>query len=89
MKASKRPPKTLLRSIGHHAEWIRACKEGTPTRSAFDTFAGPLTEAVLLGTVCVRTGGKRLLWDSANLKVTNLPEANAYLHYDYRKGWTL
>ena len=29
------------------------------------------------------------LWDSENLKVTNLPEANQYLHYEYRKGWTL
>ena len=52
-------------------------------------FAGPLTEAVLLGTVCVRMGGQRLVWDSENLKVTNLPEANQYLHYEYRKGWTL
>lgn len=89
MRAYKRPPKTLPRSIGHHAEWVKACKEGTPTRSAFETFAGPLTEAVLLGTVCVRTGGKRLFWDSTNLKVTNLPEANEYLHYEYRPGWTL
>ena len=89
MKAYQRPPKTLPRSIGHHNEWIKACKEGTPTRSAFDSFAGPLTEAVLLGTVCVRSGGERLLWDSANLKVTNSDKANEYLHYDYRAGWTL
>jgi hypothetical protein len=34
-------------------------------------------------------GGQRLLWDSESLKVTNLPEANRYLHYEYRKGWTL
>jgi predicted dehydrogenase len=89
MQAYKRPPKTLPRSIGHHAEWLRACKEGTPTRSSFADFAGPLTEAVLLGTVCVRMGGRKLLWDSKNLKVTNVPEANQYLHYEYRKGWTL
>ena len=88
MKAYERPPKTLPRSIGHHKEWIRACKSGTPTRSNFD-FAGPLTEAVLLGTVSVRTGGKKLNWDSPNLKVTNVPEANAYLHYQYRQGWIL
>ena len=88
MQAYERPPKTLPRSIGHHAEWIKACKEGTPTRSSFD-FAGPLTEAVMLGTVCVRMGGRTLQWDSKNLKVTNLPEANQYLHYEYRKGWTL
>lgn len=88
MKAYKRPPKTLPRSIGHHKEWIQACKSGTPTRSNFD-FAGPLTEAVLLGTVSVRMGGKKLTWDSQNFKITNLPEANKYLHYEYRPGWTL
>ncbi len=88
MQAYRRPPKTLPRSIGHHAEWIKACKEGTTTRSSFD-FAGPLTEAVMLGTVCVRMGGRTLQWDSKRLKVTNLPEANQYLHYEYRKGWTL
>ncbi|NLE58308.1 MAG: Gfo/Idh/MocA family oxidoreductase [Planctomycetes bacterium] len=84
----QQPPKTLPRSVGHHQEWLDACRNGTPTRSGFD-FAGPLTEAVLLGTVCVRVGGRKLLWDSPNLKVTNLPEANEYIHYEYRKGWDL
>ena len=84
----KRPPKTLPRSIGHHQEWIQACKTGSPTRSSFD-FASPLTEAVLLGSVCTQNGGEELVWDSANLKVTNSPEANALLHYKYRQGWSL
>lgn len=84
----QRPPKTLPRSIGHHAEWIAACKGGPAPRSNFD-FAGPLTEAVLLGSVCVRHGGEELHWDAANLRITNVPEANALLHYEYRAGWTL
>jgi len=88
MRAYKPPPKTLPRSIGHHKEWIQACKTGSPTRSNFD-FAGPLTEAVLLGTISVRMGGKKLTWDSQNMRITNLPEANKYLHYQYRPGWTL
>jgi predicted dehydrogenase len=88
MQEYKRPAKSLPRSIGHHNEWLEACKRGTPTRSCFD-FAGPLTEALLLGTVCVRLGGEKLDWDSENLKVTNLPTAKQYLHYEYRKGWTL
>ena len=88
MRAYKRPPKTLPRSVGHHREWVEACQGGPVPRSSFD-FAGPLTEAVLLGTVCVRLGGRKLLWDSTNLKVTNVPEANPLLHYAYRQGWTL
>jgi len=73
---------------GHYREWVEACKHGTSTRSNFD-FAGPLTEAVLLGSVCIRNGGDKLLWDSANLKITNDPDANKFLHYEYRKGWSL
>jgi predicted dehydrogenase len=87
-KEYQRPPKTLPRSVGHHKEWLLACRTGSPTRSNFE-FAGPLTEAVLLGMVCVRNGGDKLVWDSANLKVTNDPEANRFLHYEYRKGWGL
>jgi hypothetical protein len=34
-------------------------------------------------------GGGKLIWDSKNLKVTNLPEANKYIHYQYREGWTM
>ena len=63
-------------------------KGGPPPRSNFD-FAGPLTEAVLLGAVCIRNGGEKLTWDSASLKITNDPEANALLHYGYRQGWSL
>ena len=87
-KAYQRPPKTLPRSIGHYKEWVQACKTGSATRSNFD-FAGPLTEAVLLGSVCIRNGGDKLTWDSANLKITNDSDANKFLHYEYRKGWSL
>jgi hypothetical protein len=87
-KEYQRPPKTLPRSVGHHKEWLLACRTGSATRSNFD-FAGPLTEALLLGMVCVRNVGSKLNWDSANLNVTNNPEANRFLHYEYRKGWEL
>jgi len=87
-KDYQRPPQTLPRSVGHHKEWLLACRTGSPTRSNFE-FAGPLTEAVLLGMVCVRNGGDTLHWDSANLKVTNDTDANRFLHYEYRPGWSL
>jgi predicted dehydrogenase len=81
------PPQTIPNSIGHHAEWIKACKEGTPTTCNFD-YSGALTEAVLLGNVAYRTG-KKIRWDAKNLRVTNCPEAAQYLSYKYRDGWTL
>jgi len=32
---------------------------------------------------------KHVYCDGANMKVTNLPEANKYIHSEYREGWTL
>jgi predicted dehydrogenase len=84
----KRPAPTLPRSIGHHAEWVKACREGGTTASNFD-FAGPLTEAVLLGSICIRLGGEKLRWNSRQLKFIDNPQADALLHYPYRDGWTL
>jgi predicted dehydrogenase len=82
-----RPPKTLPRSLGHYEEWIEACKTGSATRSGFD-FAGPLTEAVLLGSIAIRIGNEKLVWDSPNLKIPNYPEAEKLLNYSYRDGWS-
>jgi predicted dehydrogenase len=81
------PPPTIPRSIGHHAEWLLACKTGSPTTCNFG-YAGPLSEAVLLGAVAYRAG-KRIEWDAENLRATNCPEAEEFLHSEYRKGWTL
>jgi predicted dehydrogenase len=83
----QRPPKTIPDSIGHHAEWIQACKTGSPTTCHFD-YAGPLTEANHLGNVAYRAG-KRLEWDPVNMKFPNAPDAEWLLKRDYRKGWSL
>ena len=60
----KPPEPTIPDSIGHHAEWIQACKTGEPTTCNFD-YSGTLTEAVLLGNVAYRVG-KKLEWDHGN-----------------------
>jgi predicted dehydrogenase len=74
-------------SIGHHNEWLKACKEGTPTTCNF-TYSGRLTEAVLLGNVAYRTG-KKIEWDAEKLEAKNVPEAKQYVSKEYRKGWEL
>ena len=80
-----RPPETIAKSPGHYAEWIEACKTGSPTTCNFE-YAGWLTEANHLGNVAFRTG-RRLEWDAANMKATNAPEADAFLRREYRAGW--
>ncbi|MBU0639503.1 MAG: hypothetical protein KKB50_11610 [Planctomycetes bacterium] len=87
MTAYERPPKTLPRSVGHHQEWIAACKGGPPAGSNFD-YAGPLTETVLLGNVAIRAQ-QRIDFDATAREITNLPAANAYFKREYRAGWSL
>jgi len=88
------PAPSIPSSPGHEAEWIRACKGGEPAGSCFD-WAGPLTETVLLGNICLRKElrdmltTQALLWDPDKLNFPNLPEANQFLHYEYRQGWSL
>jgi predicted dehydrogenase len=70
-------------------EWIAACKAGKPSQALCNfEHAGLLTEAVLLGNVAI-LAQKKIEWDGPKLKVVNVPEANQYLHREYRKGWTL
>lgn len=83
----KPPEPTIPNSIGHHNEWIAACKGGAPALCNFE-YAGPLTEAVLLGDVAYRSG-KPVAWDAAAFKITNNPDAEKWLSKEYRKGWEL
>lgn len=81
----KPPLPSIPRSPGHYAEWIAACRGGPPAACNFD-YSGPLSEAVLLGSVAYLTG-KRIEWDAATLSGTNAPEAATFIRKDYRAGW--
>ena len=72
---------------GMKNEWVEAIKAGKPeiAYSNFD-IASLLTEAFLLGNVAIKTG-KTLEWDGPGLKITNVPEANALIQTEYRRGW--
>ena len=80
------PEQTIPNSVGHHREWINACKAGTQDTTCNFNYSGVLTEAVLLGAVAFRVG-KRLEWDAQNMRATNAPEADQLLSREYRAGW--
>jgi hypothetical protein len=87
MKDFQGPPETLSRSIGHRAEWIRACKEGKPAGAkAGFAYSGPFTKALLVGNLAVRLQN-RIEWDSTAMKATNAPEAEPLVHKSYRDGF--
>ena len=86
-KDFKRPDPFIPDSVGHHAEWIKACKTDRVTTCNFE-YSGWLTEANHLGNVAYRVG-KKIEWDGANLRCPNAPEAASIIRREYRPGWKL
>jgi predicted dehydrogenase len=84
---SPKPEDLIPPSPGHHEEWLIACKTGKPTLCNFD-YSGALIESNMLALVAYRVG-KKLDYDVKNMRVTNCPEADQYIHKTYRKGWVL
>lgn len=81
----KQVPKTLPRVRGIHGDWIDAIKNGTKACSDF-RYSAPLTEAILLGALAVRTG-KGLEWNAKTMEITGNPEAAKLVKTEARKGW--
>jgi hypothetical protein len=71
-----------------NAAWIAAFKGGPASYGDF-RLAGPISDMMNLASISLRLGGRRLLWDSAGAKITNVPEANRFLTRDYRQGWEI
>lgn len=67
--------------------WLQAVKGGEPSPGSFLN-AGPITDTCNLGTVALRAG-RKVVFDSANMKIANAPDATKYLYREYRKGWEL
>jgi hypothetical protein len=88
MRQFKLPPKTLPRTEGIYREWLDCMLGRGPASSNFEV-SGPLTEIVLLGNIALRYPNQRLEYDSVNMKVTNLEEANQYIRRTYLGGWKL
>lgn len=89
MREYKRPEPTLERiRTSHEMNWVNACKDGSEPSTPFD-YAGPFTEMVLMGNLCLFRPGEKIQWDGDTMKVTNIPELNQYVNPAYREGWSL
>ncbi len=71
----------------HYHSFVVACLGGPPTESHFAR-SGPMTEAILLGTVAIRVPNTLMKWYPETMS-TNNEDANKYLRRSYRKGWRL
>lgn len=79
-------PKPKFEPRNHYHHFVDACLGLTKTESHFAQ-TGPMTEAILLGTVAIRMPGQKLEWNQKKMKVTNVADANKLLKRNYRDGW--
>jgi predicted dehydrogenase len=83
------PPKLLPRPRNIFADFLDAVRAGkTETAVPFD-YGTRLTEFSILGNLAMKAGrGRKVEWDGPNMKVTNLPELNAWVRRPVRAGWS-
>ncbi|AMY07137.1 Glycosyl hydrolase family 109 protein 1 precursor [Luteitalea pratensis] len=83
-----KPPQTFKRiPTSHEMNWIDTIRGRQEASSPF-SYAARLTEVMVLGVVALNAG-KKIQYDAANLKIVNAPEAEQYLHRQWRQGWSL
>ena len=84
---AKNRPKRIFPRVkgGPIGEWATAIKQGKQPGANFD-YSAKLTEVVLLGVLAIRLN-KKIEWDAKNMKAKGLPEADALIKREYRKGW--
>ena len=70
----------------HWHQFIEAVLGNRKNGDANWDYAGPLTEAVLLGSVATRFPKQTLDWDAAAMKFPKTEAANQYVKRAYRKG---
>jgi predicted dehydrogenase len=79
-------PMPQFETVNHYHQFVEAVMGNGKTTTSFD-YAGPLTEAVLLGPLATRFPKTTLEWNSAKLKFANSQEANQHVRTKYRDGW--
>src|SRR5690606_37978893 len=86
LRDSFNPPNQSIPRIDdqHHREWVDAIKGGTKALSNFE-YASKLTEITLLGTLSLRLGGRKIYWDSKNMKADGCPEADEFIREPVRE----
>ncbi|MBL7473812.1 Gfo/Idh/MocA family protein [Robertkochia sediminum] len=97
------PKPYLKRQKENHVDnWVNAILSKGETSSPF-SYAGPLTETVLMGNLAIKAfqyrdsgnknnvypGRRKLLWDGKQMKILNFDKANDWVQGSYRDGWGL
>lgn len=88
MRDTPAPPKTLPRPKGIFTDFLDAVRAGNSETSVPFEYGTRLTEFAILGNLAMKAGqGNKVEWDGPNMKVTNMPALNEWVHRPYRRGW--
>jgi predicted dehydrogenase len=87
MESTPKPRQMLTRvkDEAHEMNWVGAAKGIAQASCPFE-YAARLTETMLLGIVALRAG-RKIHYDGANMRITNVANANDFLQRIYRSGW--
>ena len=77
-----------VEAANHWHQFIDAVQGKGKTSAGFD-YSGPLTEAILLGSVATRFPNTTLEWNADELRFGNESEAQKYVRRSYRRGWEM
>jgi len=70
----------------HYLQFVETVRGNDKTSAPF-SYAGPLSEMVLLGCLATRFPDQMIEWDADRMRSTNFEKANAYVRRQYRRGW--
>ena len=76
-----------VKGVSHWKQFVDACRGEGQTTADF-AYAGPLTEAILLGNIAARFPHTTLAWNTHKMKFKQRG-ANEFLRREYRKGWSV
>lgn len=76
-----------VKGLNHWEQFVEACRGNGKTSADF-SYAGPLTETILLGGIASRFPKVTLAWNSQELKFDSV-EADQFIRQTYRNGWDL
>jgi predicted dehydrogenase len=79
-------PIEMVAGEDHWKQFVDAVLGKGKAGANFD-YSGPLTEAVLLGSVATRFPQQTLEWNAVALKFTNVAAANKFVRCPYREGY--
>lgn len=82
-------PDRMPASRGIYADWIEACRGGSPQILADFDCGGALSQLLMLGNIATAFPGETLTYDTASGQITDHEQANRLRGAAYRSGWQL